>query len=108
MVHVRYGGQNGEQYELAISENHIVVRTESRSSLISDRPFEAAPVSSQARNILNQFELSTRFSQAGVEVLHVKEPSQDGALRDTAREILNQEPEVQFAGRVLIDPVNNP
>lgn len=106
MVQVRYGGQNGEQYELVISDNHIVVRTESRSALVSDRPFEVASVSPQARSILNQFDLSTRFSQAGVEVLQAKDPNQDGALRDTAREILNQEPDVEFAGRVLIDPVS--
>jgi subtilisin family serine protease len=106
MVQVRYGGQNGERYELEISDNHIVVRTENRSALVGERPYEVAPVSPQARNILNQFELSTRFAQAGVEVLQAKEPSQDAVLRDTAREILNQEPEIQFAGRVLIDPAS--
>ncbi|WP_373529300.1 S8 family serine peptidase [Nostoc sp.] len=104
MVHVRYGGENGQQYELAISNEHIVVRTENRSALIAERPFEVAPVSLAARSILNQFNLATRFRQAGVEILQVKVPTQDAALRDRAREILSQEPEVQFAGRVLVDP----
>ncbi|AUT00997.1 peptidase S8 [Nostoc sp. CENA543] len=104
MVQVRYGGQNGEQYELVISEDHIVVRTQNRSVLVGDRPFEVASVSPEARSILNQFDLVTRFRQAGVEVLQLKAPNQDGALRDQAKEILNQEPEIQFAGRVLIDP----
>lgn len=104
MVQVRYGGQNGEQYELVISNDHIVVRTQNRSLLVGDRPFEVASVSPEARSILNQFELTTRFRQAGVEILQIKAPNQDGALRDEAKEILNQEPEIQFAGRVLVDP----
>jgi hypothetical protein len=52
MVQVRYGGQNGEQYELVISDDHIVVRTQSRNVLVGDRPFEVASVSPEARNIL--------------------------------------------------------
>ena len=106
MVQVRYGGQNGQQYELAISDEHLVVRTESRSALIGARPFEVAPVSPTARSILNEFELATRFRQAGVEILRTKVPTEGVALRDRARDILNQEPEVQFAGRVLVDPVS--
>ncbi|MEA5565200.1 S8 family serine peptidase [Anabaena sp. UHCC 0399] len=104
MVQVRYGGQNGEQYELVISDDHIVVRTQSRNVLVGDRPFEVASVSPEARNILNQFELTTRFLQAGVEILHVKAPHEDSALCNQAKEILNQEAEIQFAGRVLVDP----
>ncbi|MBL1199384.1 MAG: S8 family serine peptidase [Nostoc sp. GBBB01] len=104
MVEVRYGGQNGQRYELAISDEHIVVRTENRSSLVAQRPFEVVPVSIAARSILNQFELTTRFRQAGVEVLRAKVPLQGTALRDRARSILNDEPKVEFAGRVLVDP----
>ncbi|MGF2034113.1 MAG: S8 family serine peptidase [Nostoc sp. CmiVER01] len=107
MVQVRYGGQNGQQYELAISEEHVVVRTESRSGLVGARPFEVAPISPTARSILNQFELTTRFRQAGVEILRTKVPTEGVALRDRARDILNNESEVQFAGRVLIDPASS-
>ncbi|MDZ8188652.1 MAG: S8 family serine peptidase [Nostoc sp. ChiSLP02] len=104
MVQVRYGGQNGQRYELAISDDRIVVRTENRSPLIGEKPFEVAPVSVAARSILNQFELTTRFRQAGVEILRAKVPTQAVALRDRARQILNEEPKIEFAGRVLIDP----
>lgn len=104
MVQVRYGGQNGEQYELVISDHHIVVRTETRNVLMGDRPFEVASVSPQARHILDQFQVTARFRPAGVEVLEVKAPHQDGALCNQAREILNQEADIQFAGRVLVDP----
>jgi subtilisin family serine protease len=104
MVQVRYGGQNGQQYELVISDHHIVVRTETRNVLVGDRPFEVASVSPQARHVLEQFQVTARFRPAGVEVLELKAPHQDGALRDQAREILNQETDIQFAGRVLVDP----
>jgi subtilisin family serine protease len=104
MVTVRYGGKNGGQYELAISDEHIVVRTESHSALTEERPFEVAPVSTEVRSILNQFELETRFRAAGVEILRAKDPNESSALRDRARAILNEEPEIQFAGRVLVDP----
>ncbi|MEH2067939.1 MAG: S8 family serine peptidase [Nostoc sp.] len=106
MVQVRYGGENGQRYELAISDRHIVVRTENRSTLIGERPFEVAPVSVAARNILNQFDLKTRFRQAGVEILQAKVPTQAVALRDRARAILNEEPKIEFAGRVLVDPTS--
>ncbi|MBD2520279.1 S8 family serine peptidase [Nostoc sp. FACHB-973] len=104
MVQVRYGGENGQRYELAISDEHIVVRTENRNPLLGQRPFEVAPVSVAARSILNQFELTTRFRQAGVEILRAKVPAQGVALRDRARAILNEESKIEFAGRVLVDP----
>lgn len=103
MVTVRYGGKNGRNYELAISEEHIVVRTQSRTTLLAQRPFGVARISAQAFNILNQFESQTRFREAGVEVLRAKDRGQGRNLRDNARSILNQEQEVEFAGRVLID-----
>lgn len=105
MVIVRYGGkQEGRQYELAISDEYIVVRTHSRSAVAGERPFELAPVSLEARSVFNQFELETRFRIASVEVLRAKAPSESSALRDSARTILKQEPEIQFAGRVLVEP----
>lgn len=104
MVTVSYGGKNGRQYELAISDEHVVVRTHSRSAVTGERPFELAPVSPEARSILNQFQLDTRFRAAGVEILQAKVPSEASALRDSARVILKEEPEIQFAGRVLIEP----
>lgn len=104
MVTVRYGGRNGEPYELIISDEHMVVRTENRSILTETRPFAVTPVSPEARNILDQFELETRFRAAGVEILRAKNPRENSGLRDAARDILNQEPAIQFAGRSLVDP----
>ncbi len=104
MVTVRYGGKNGEPYELAISDEHLVVRTCSRSPLMGERPFEVTSVSSAARGVLDQFELATRFREAGVEILRTKVSSGSPEVRDNARAVLKAEPEIQFAGRVLVDP----
>lgn len=104
MVRFRYGGKSGEQYELVTSDEYIVVRTNSRSALTGTRPFEVAPLSPEGHNILEQFELSARFRSAGVELLRAKTQTESRALRDRARAVLNNEPEVRFAGRVLVEP----
>jgi hypothetical protein len=52
MVTFRYGDKNSRQYELEISDEHVVVRTLSRLALMGERPFELAPVSPKAHNIL--------------------------------------------------------
>jgi subtilisin family serine protease len=104
MVWVQYGGKNGRRYEFVISQEHVAVRTISRAAMMSRRSFEIAPLSQQAYRMLSQnFELTTRFRHAGVEVLKTKAPQSDTALRDAAREMLKSEPEVEFAGRVLVD-----
>jgi hypothetical protein len=67
MVQVRYGGKNGDSHELAISDNHLVVRTLSRQAVMPERPFEVSSVSAEAHGILGQFETLIRFREAGVE-----------------------------------------
>ncbi|WP_088890652.1 S8 family serine peptidase [Leptolyngbya ohadii] len=104
MVWVQYGGKNGRRYEFEISQDHVAVRTVNRAAMMSRRSFEIAPLSQQAYQMLSQnFELNTRFRHAGVEVLKAKSPQPDTSLRDAAREMLNAEPEIEFAGRVLVD-----
>jgi subtilisin family serine protease len=100
----RYGGKRGKAYSLAESNEYMVVRTERRGVLMEERPFEISPLSREARSILNEFELRTRFREAGVEVLRTKVQRGSRALRDTARSILKQEPAIEFAGRVLVEP----
>lgn len=103
MYSFRYGGKTGKRYSLTPSNEHVVVRTCSRGSLMAERPFEAAPVSAEARALLSDFELAARFREAGVEVLRAKPTRSPKGLRDRAREVLKKEPEIQFAGRVLVD-----
>ncbi len=100
----RYGGQQGRAYELDTSDDYMVVRTSSRKSLFSDRPYEAAAISPQSRRLLSRFDRVTQFRAAGVEVLRTKTRENALTLRDRAREQLQAEDEVQFAGRVLVEP----
>ncbi|MCP9773414.1 S8 family serine peptidase [Synechococcus sp. Tobar12-5m-g] len=108
MVQVRYGGNNGAPYELEISTNHLVVRTQSRQAVMPERAFEVSPLSAETRRVLDQFQTITRFREAGVELLSTKNTQADGGLRDNARRLLKAEPEVAFAGRVLVDAFAKP
>ena len=102
MYSFRYGGKNGKRHSLTTSNEHVVVRTNSRSALADARPFEVSALSAKARDVLGQFELSARFREAGVEILRTKVARGSKSLRDKARSILKTEPEIEFAGRVLV------
>ena len=104
MYSFRYGGKNGKRYSLATSNDQVVVRTNNRSALAGPRPFEVSPLSDKARDVLDEFELSARFRDAGVEIFRTKVSRGSKSLRDKARAILKKEPEIEFAGRVLISP----
>ena len=104
MYSCRYGGKNGKRYSYTTSDEYLAVRTCSRGALVSPRPFEVAALSTKARDVLLDFELETRIREAGVEILRARVPRGRKALRDKARAILKKEPEIQFAGRVLVDP----
>ncbi len=108
MYSFRYGGKNGKRYSLATSNDQVVVRTNSRSALAGDRPFEVSALSNAARDVLDKFELTTRFREAGVEILRAKVTRGSKSLRDKARAILKKEPEIEFAGRVLVTPNERP
>ena len=102
MYSFRYGGKNGKRHSLTTSNDHLVVRTNSRSALADARPFEVSALSIKARDLLDQFELTTRFREAGVEILRTKVTRGSKSLRDKARAVLKREPEIEFAGRVLV------
>jgi len=107
MYSFRYGGKNGKRFSLNTSNEHVVVRTNDRSTVLADRPFEATPVSAETRDILANFELVTQYREAGVEVLRARVSAGAKGLRDRARAALKKEPEICFAGRVLVDSQAN-
>lgn len=107
MYTFRYGGKKGKRYSLAISDEHLAVRTCDRKQAVGDVTFEITPMSDNARKVLSGFELRARFAAAGVDILRTRERRGSRALRDRARSVLKKEPEIQFAGRVLIDPKFN-
>jgi subtilisin family serine protease len=108
MYSFRYGGKNGKRHSLTTSNDQVVVRTNSRSALADARPFEVSALSNKARDVLGEFELTNRFRDAGVEILRAKVARGSKSLRDRARAILNKEPEIEFAGRVLVNAQSRP
>lgn len=107
MVQVQYGGKQGQPQQYEISPDCVVVRSHDRSPILRQNIYEATPMMPETLEVLSQFEIVSRFPDAGVEVLCAKAPQPDENLRDTARAALKAEPNIQFAGRVLVDPVAN-
>lgn len=98
-----YGGKQGTSFSLQESTSFMAVRTHSRESVMIKDPSWSAALSDEARQALDDFLIVDRFPNAGVDLLWAP-PNRDGATIRQARSILKQEPDVRFAGRVLIDP----
>lgn len=104
MYEVRYAGGVTEQLEL--SDDLVAIATYSK-----DLPTEAdavtrAQFSPEALDVLGRFDVVARFRDAGVEVVRTKSRRSRSEIRDTARSVLKQEPDVRFAGRVMHDPTS--
>jgi subtilisin family serine protease len=95
-VNVHFGGRRARPYKLTTNDDMVVVRTMRRSTL------GAAGLSSQTRVMLDDFQVHTRFREAGVEVLQSKPGA--GGDSDAARRLLTAERDVRFAGRALSQP----
>lgn len=93
----RYGGIKGRKRTLVDANEMLVVRTARRDSLAN------TPLGQEARRSIANWSTVARFDEAGVEVLEAPAGSQRVRRRNDARRILKDEPEVQFAGRVLRD-----
>jgi subtilisin family serine protease len=106
MYKVRYGGKKGRIHSLVESDDHLAVRTHSRLPVMAMRSFEAPPLSSNACDVLSNFELVARYVEAGVDVLRSRDPRKTRSLRDKARGVLKKESGIRFAGRVLSDRVS--
>ena len=104
MITYRYGGKKGRTFRLAISDDHVVVRTQNRQPLATSRAFEVTPLSARARKLLQDFDLSFDVRSAGVTVLRSHLTRGSRAARDEVRAVLKEEPAIRFAGRVLCDP----
>jgi subtilisin family serine protease len=97
MLAFRYGGQNGKSFSLKIDEDLVVVRTQTR------RPLEAAAQTADTRRMVSDLERVHRFRFAGVEIFRYPDKIRArtrGAIRTTLKSVKD----VQFAGRVLVDP----
>jgi subtilisin family serine protease len=93
MIEYRYGGKKGQRLRLREAADLVVVRTRRRVGM------ERLALSRGARILVEQAQSVLRFPHAGVEILRLEK-----AVQDEVRGMLNAEPELQFAGRVLADP----
>ena len=98
MLAYRYGGSTGRQYKLELAEGYVAVRTRSRRSL------DASLESKKGREVLAELEQVARFHDAGVEVFRYGANCRTAQARGAVRSTLKDQRDVQFAGRVLVDP----
>jgi subtilisin family serine protease len=99
---VKFGGKKGKPYRLRMSDDIMVVRTQSRRSV------RAAPLSTKARDILSKFESVFTIPEVGVEVLRCGARRSVRTARDKARLALQKEASVRFAGRGLCSMSGRP
>jgi len=93
-----FGGKNGKKNTLYESNDRVVVRTNNARNLNN------AVFSEEGKKVLKDFNIELEFPEADVTVLKTKESVPDKkAVRDNARYVLKNEPELRFAGRVLVD-----
>jgi subtilisin family serine protease len=93
-----FGGKKGKKHTLKESSNRVVVRTRNA------RKFNNAIYSKEGKDILKDFDIEAEFPEADVTILKTKETVEDELkIRDEARSALKKEPELKFAGRVLVD-----
>jgi len=92
------GGKNGRKYTLRVSENLVAVRTK------NSRDLKDAVISDKGKKALRDFEILAEFPEADITVFQTKESvSSDKVARNKVRSALKKEPELRFAGKVLVE-----
>jgi subtilisin family serine protease len=92
------GGKKGQKITLQESKNRVVVRTRNARKL-GDAVF-----SNEAKEAMKDFTVEMEFPEADITILKTKEAAPTkSTTRDKARKALKKEPELRFAGRVLVD-----
>ena len=98
MVTYTLGGKEGKKIALQESNDRIVVRTRNA------RKLEEAVSTDEGKEVLQNFNVEVEFPEADITVLQQKELASSQMIsRDSARSALKEEPELRFAGRVLVD-----
>lgn len=93
-----FGGKNGRKHTLSESSDMVAVRTR------NSRDIKNAIRSETGKKALKDLDLVMEFPEADVTVFRIRKPGKnDRAARDKARTALRKEPEVRFAGKVLVD-----
>lgn len=101
MPSLRYGGKDGVALKLAVSTEYVAVRTRAGGALDTDF------LSRTGIEAMEGLEPVFRLPGVGIEVHRVRATRGRTAARDRSREMLGAEPTIEFAGRVLTEPVAN-
>jgi subtilisin family serine protease len=92
------GGKKGKKIDLQESKDRVAVRTKNARKLNDSIFFN------ESKEALQDFNIEMEFPEADVTILKTKEDEQTKTVtRDKARLALKKEPELRFAGRVLVD-----
>ena len=106
MYKVKFGGKKGKTMQLVESPDLVAIRTEGNQKL------EALHLTPRSQKLMQGNTEVLAFPEVGVTVrrmadendkLSLEYSTSSTALRDEARALLKQEPEIRFAGRVLQD-----
>lgn len=93
-----FGGKYGKKRTLQVSHDRVVVRTRNARDL-SDAVF-----SDESLAVLKEFNVELEFPDADVTILKTRDSVTDNLnMRERARTAFKKEPELRFAGRVLVD-----
>ncbi len=92
------GGKKGQKITLQESKNRVVVRTRNARKLSN------AIFSNASKEAMEDFNVEIEFPEADITILKTKEAAPTkSTTRDKARKAFKKEPELRFAGRVLVD-----
>ncbi len=102
MPQVFYGRKDEPPFQLQESQDLIAVRTRSGQSVTRS----AAPVARGLAAHLRGCALVQQFPEAGVEIYRVPPTRRGGPTLASRKAALRAEPDVRFAGGVLVDPAS--
>lgn len=103
MYTYRYGGKDGTAYKLAVSDDMVVVRTKTTRAIVDSGGLAEVVESDEGKRMAFQLSPVVEFRDASVTVYQCRGKGERIPLRDRARQVLKEEKNVRFAGRVLKD-----
>lgn len=93
-----FGGKNGTKHVLHESSDMVAVRTR------NSRNLKSAVISDKGKKVLRDMEIVVEFPEADITVFRTRDSVINSLkARDKARSALKNEPELRFAGKVLVE-----
>ncbi len=93
-----FGGKNGTRHVLHESTDMVAVRTR------NSRDLDKAVISEKGKKALLTLKIVAKFPEADITVFRTRAAVKDKvAARNKAKSVLNNEPELRFVGKVLVE-----